>query len=96
MITEDLLWDRLYFLGSKSTADGGCSHEIKRRLLLGGKPMTNLDSIIEWQRHYTKVRIVKAVVFPVVIYGYESETVKFRRCNQSILKEISLNIHWKD
>ena len=65
------------FLGSKSTVDGGCSHAIKRRLLLGGKPVSNLDSIIKWQRRYTKVRIVKAVVFPVVIYGHESGTVKF-------------------
>ena len=64
--------------GSKITADGDCSHEIKRRLLLGRKVMTNLDSIfkrrdIAWP---TKVRLVKAMVFPVVMYGCESWTVK--------------------
>ena len=103
------------FLGSKITADGDCSHEIKRCLLLGRKVMTNLDSIlksrdINWP---TKVRLVKAMVFPVVMYGCESWTVKkaerqtidafelwcwrrvlrvpwtARRCNQSILQEIS-------
>ena len=60
------------FLGSKITADGDCSHEIKRPLLLGRKAMTNLDSILK--RHYfpTKVRLVKAMVFPVVMYGCES------------------------
>ena len=65
------------FLGSKITADGDCSHEIKRRLLLGRKVMTNLDSILK-SRDITlpkKVRLVKAMVFPVVIYGYESWTV---------------------
>ena len=61
------------FLGSKITADGDCSHEIKRHLLLGRKAMTNLDSILK-QGHYftTKVHLVKAVVFPVVMYGCES------------------------
>ena len=61
-------------LGSKITADGDCSHEIKRCLLLGRKVMTNLDSILEKQRRYfaTKVRLVKAMVFPVVMYGCES------------------------
>ena len=66
------------FLGSKITADGDCSHEIKRRLLLGRKVMTNLDSIFK-SRHITlptKVRLVKAMVFPVVMYGCESWTVK--------------------
>ena len=66
------------FLGSKITADGDCSHEIKRRLLLGRKVMTNLDSILK-NRDITlpaKVHLVKAVVFPVVIYGCESWTVK--------------------
>ena len=66
------------FLGSRITADGDCSHEIKRRLLLGRKVMTNLDSIFK-SRDVTlpaKVRLVKAMVFPVVIYGYESWTVK--------------------
>ena len=66
------------FLGSKITADGDCSHEIKRRLLLGGKVMTNLDSIFKSRDIAlpTKVRLVKAMVFPVVMYGCESWTVK--------------------
>ena len=66
------------FLGSKVTADGGCSHEIKRRLLLGRKVMTNLDSILKSKDITlpTKVRLVKAMVFPVVMYGCESWTVK--------------------
>ena len=62
------------FLGSKITADGDCSHEIKRHLLLGRKVMTNLDSILK-SRDLTlsaKVRLVKAMVFPVVMYGWES------------------------
>ena len=66
------------FLGSKITADGDCSHEIKRRLLLGRKVMTNLDNIFK-SRDITlpkKVRLVKAMVFPVVMYGCESWTVK--------------------
>ena len=64
--------------GSKITADGDCSHEIKRRLLLGRKAMTNLDSILKSRDITlpTKVCIVKAVVFPVVIYGCESWTIK--------------------
>ena len=66
------------FLGSKITADGDCSHEIKRRLLLGRKVMTNLDSILKSRDVTlpTKVHLVKAMVFPVVIYGRESWTVK--------------------
>ena len=66
------------FLGSKITADGDCSHEIKRRLLLGRKAMTNLDSIFKSRDIPlpTKVRPVKAIVFPVVMYGCESWTVK--------------------
>ena len=62
------------FLGSKITADGDCSHEIKRRLLLRRKVMTNLDSIFKSRdiTLSTKVRLVKAMVFPVVMYGYES------------------------
>ena len=66
------------FLGSKITADGDCSHEIKRRLLLGRKVMTNLDSILKSRDITlpTKVCLVKAMVFPVVIYGCESWTVK--------------------
>ena len=70
---------RLYFLGgSKITADGDCSHEIKSRLLLGRKVMTNLDSILKSRDITlpTKVRLVKAMVFPVVMYGCESWTVK--------------------
>ena len=65
-------------LGSKITADGDCSHEIKRRLLLGRKVMTNLDSIFKSRdiTLLTKVRQIKAVVFPVVMYGCESWTVK--------------------
>ena len=64
--------------GSKITADGDCSHEIKRRLLLGRKVMTNLDSILKSRDITlpTKVRLVKAMVFPVVMYGCESWTVK--------------------
>ena len=101
--------------GSKITADGNCSHEIKRRLLLGRKVMTNLDSILKSRDITlpTKVHLVKAMVFPVVMYGCESWTVTqaehqridafelwcwrrllgvpwaTRRCNQSVLKEIS-------
>ena len=66
------------FLGFKITADGDCSHEIKRHLLLGRKAMTNLDSILK-RRDITlptKVRLVKAMIFPVVMYGCESWTVK--------------------
>ena len=66
------------FLGSKITADGDCSHEIKRRLLLGSKVMTNLDSILKSRdiTFPTKVCLVKAMVFPVVMYGCESWTIK--------------------
>ena len=64
------------FLGSKITADCDCIHEIKRRLLLGRKVMTNLDSIFKSITLPTKVRLVKAMVFPVVMYGCESWTVK--------------------
>ena len=70
------------FLGSKITADDDCSHEIKRRLLLRRKVMTNLDSIFK-SRDITlpaKVRLVKAMVFPVVMYGCESWTVKKAEC----------------
>ena len=108
--------------GSKITADGDCSHEIKRRLLLGKKVMTNLDSILKSRDITlpTKVCLVKAMVFPVVMYGCESWAIKQAerrridafelwcwrrllrvpltagRSNQSILKEISPSIHWKD
>ena len=69
---------RLHFCGSKITADGDCSHEMKRRLLLGGKIMTNLDSIFKSRGITlpTKVRLVMAMVFPVVTCGCESWTVK--------------------
>ena len=70
------------FGGSKITADGDCSHEIKRRLLLGRKVRTNLDSIFKSRDMSlpTKVRLVKAMVFPVVMYGCESWTVKKAEC----------------
>ena len=70
--------DRLYFGGSKITADGDCIHEIKRCLLLGRKTMTNLDSILISRdiTLTTKVRLVKPLVFPVVMYGCESWTIK--------------------
>ena len=110
------------FGGSKITADGDCSHEIKRDLLLGRKVMTNLGSILKSRDITlpTKVHLVKAMVFPVVTYGYESWTIKkadrqrmdafelwywrrllrvpwtARGSNQSILKGISPDIHWKD
>ena len=108
--------------GSKITPDGDCSHEIERRWLLGRKAMTNLDDILRSRdiTLLTKVQIVKAMVFPVVMYGCASWTIKkaerqridafelwcckrllrvpwtARRSNQSILKKITLNIHWKD
>ena len=71
-------WLTLFWGGSKITADGDCSHEIKRRLVLGRKVMTNLDSILKSRDITlpTKVHLVKAVVFPVVMYGYESWTIK--------------------
>ena len=76
--------DRLYFWGSKITADGDCSHEIKRHLLLGKKVITNLDSILK-RRDITlptKVHPFKAMVFPVVMYGCESCTVKKAECQR--------------
>ena len=110
------------FWGSKITADGDCSHEIKRCLLLARKVVTNLDSILKSRDITlpTKVCLVKAVVFPVIMYGCESWTVNkaecqkidafelwcwrrllrvpwtARRSNQSILKETSPGVHWKD
>ena len=75
---------RLYFLGSKITADGNCSHEIKRHLLLGRKVMTNLDSILK-SRDITlpkKIHLVKAMVFPVVMYGCESWIMKKAECQR--------------
>ena len=75
--TVETLSDFIFF-GSKITADGDCSCEIKRRLLLGRKVMTNLDSILKSRdiTLLTKVRLVKAMVFPVVMYGCESWTIK--------------------
>ena len=72
------------FLGSKVTADGDCSHEIRRRLLLGRKAMANLDSVLKSRdiTLLTKVRIVKAMVFPVVKYGCESWTIKKAGCQR--------------
>ena len=72
------------FLGSRITADGDCSHEIKRRFLLGWKVMTNLDSIFKSSDIAlpTKIRLVKAVVFPVVRYGCENWTVKRAECQR--------------
>ena len=71
-VTDFILW------GSKITADGDCSHEVKRRLLLGRKAMTNLDSLLKTRdiTFSTKVLLVKAMVFPVVMYGYKSWTIK--------------------
>ena len=76
-------WDFI-FLGSKITADGDYSHEIKRRLLLGRKTMTNLDSILKSRdiTFPTKVHLVKAMVFPVVMYGCESWTIKKAECRR--------------
>ena len=72
------------FEGSKITADGDCSHEIKRCLLLGRKVMTNLDNILIKQKYYfaNKGRLVKSMVFPVVMYGCESWTVKKAECQR--------------
>ena len=72
------------FGGSKITADGDCSHEIKRRLLLGRKVMTNLDNILKSRdiTFPTKVHLVKAMVFPVVMYGCESWTMKKAECQR--------------
>ena len=72
------------FLDSKITADGDCSHEIKIRLLLGRKVMTNLDSIFKSREITlpTKIRLIKAMVFPVVMYGCESWTVKKAECQR--------------
>ena len=78
------------FLGSKITVDGDCSHEIKRRLLLGRKVMTNLDSIFKSRDITlpTKIRLVKAMVFPVVMYGCESWTIKKAECRRIDIFEL--------
>ena len=76
--TMETVTDFIYLFDSKITADGDCSHEIKRRLLLGGKAMTNLDSILKSKDIIlpTKIHLVKAMVFPVVMCGCESWTIK--------------------
>ena len=76
--------DRLYFLGSKITTDGDCSHEIKRHLLLERKGMTNLDSVLKSRDITlpTKVHIVKPMVFPVIMYGCETWTTKKAKCQR--------------
>ena len=74
-------WLTLFWGGSKIIADGDCSHEIKRCLLLGRKIMTNLDSILK-SRDSTKVRLVKAMAFPVVMYGCENWTIKKAECRK--------------
>ena len=75
------------FLGSKVTADGECSDEIKRRLLLGRKAITNLDSLLKSRDITlpTKVRLLKAMVFPAVMYGCESWTIKKAECQRMLL-----------
>ena len=79
--TEEIVVDFI-FLGSKITADGDCSHEVKRCMLLGRKAMINLDSILKSRdiTLLTKVHLVKAMVFPVVVYGCESWAVKKAEC----------------
>ena len=76
--------ERLYFWGTKITADGDCSHEIKRGLLLGRKAMTNLNSILKSRDITlpTNVHLVKAMVFPVVMYGCDSWTIKKAECSR--------------
>ena len=78
-------WLTLFWGGSKIPADGDCSHEIKRCLLLGKKVMTNLDSILKSRviTVSTKVRLVEAMVFPVVMYGCESWTIKKAECRRT-------------
>ena len=78
------------FLGFKITADGDCSHEIKRRLLLGRKATINLNNILQCRDIPlpTKVRIIKAMIFPVVVYGYESWTIKKAECQRTDALEL--------
>ena len=85
--TVETVSDFVFWGGSKITADGDCSHEIKRRLLLGRKVLTNLDSIFKSRDITlpTKVHLVKAMVFPVVMYGCESWTVKKAECRKLML-----------
>ena len=81
-------WQTLFLGGSKITADGDCSHEIKRHLLLGRKAMTNLDSILKRHRHYfankwqSNICLAKAMVFPTLMYGCESWTIKKAECQR--------------
>ena len=91
------------FLGSKITADGYCSHEIKRHLVLGRKVMTNLDSILKVRdiTWLTKICLVKAMVFPVVMYGCESWTIKKAECQRTDAFELwcwrrLLRVPWSD
>ena len=79
--------DRLFLGGSKITADGYCSHEIKRHLLLRRKVMTKLDSILKSRdiTLLTKIHLVKAMVFPVITYGCESWTIKISECQRIVL-----------
>ena len=88
-VSDFIFWD------SKITADGDCSHEIKRRLLLGRKVMTNLDSVFKSRDITlpTKVRLVKAMVFPVIMYGCETWTVKKTECQKTDAFELWC---WKD
>ena len=114
IIDKDRYTERLYFLGSKITADCECSHGIKRRLFLERKAMTNLDSILK-SRDITlpaKVCLIKATVFPIIMYGCESGTIKKAECERIGAFELwcwrrllrvpwtarrsVLNIHWKD
>ena len=83
------------FLGSKITADGDCSHEIKRCLLLGKKVMTNVDSILKSRDITlpTKVRLVKALVFPVVMYGCDSWTIKKASTRELMLLNCGVGEH---
>ena len=85
MVSDPTSWEidgetvpEFIFLGSKITADGDCSHDIKRHFLLGRKAMTHLDSILKSRDVFCqkKVCLVKAIIFPVVMYGYESWTIK--------------------
>ena len=80
---ENKIW-AFYFLGSEITADGDCSHEIKRHLLLGRKAMTNPNSLLKSRNITlpTKVHLVKTMVFPVVMYGCESWTIKKPECRR--------------
>ena len=88
--TVEIVADFIFFLGSEITADGDCSHEIKRCLLLGRKVMTNLDSILKNRTITlsTKVHLVKAMVFPVVMYGCESWTIKKAEHQQIVAFEL--------